>query len=246
MKNNKLITLTTATILFFLSGCGGTDATIEELQDAGKTVVEQGSSQAKKSDIVLDFKTEGTYDLNDYLFPSQILSQKNFRVKTYTGDNDLTDSVYGTPTTTSFYIQTHETDGNQITYKENDKFDALYTLLNDRIQREDDTQSKSVDIVRFADIGDYISNIEERLSLYGLSTTTNLKIQCKLNNTLESKNNYPNILQVVCQSQNALYRGEYFYAKEIGTVLEINSLCTQDLSNELNCTNVVSEYRPLS
>ena len=248
MKNYKLITLTTATILFFLSGCGGTDATIQELQDTGKTVVEQEDNQTKKSDsdIVLEFKTEGAYDLNDYLFPSSTLAQKRFFVKTYTEDTDLTDTVYGIQTDTSSYKQTYEIAGNQITYKEDGKFDTLYTLLNDRIQREDDTRSASVDIVRFPDMGSYISSAEERLSLYGINTTTNLNIQCKLNATLESKNNYTDIIQVVCQSQNRLYRGEYFYAKEIGSILEINSLCTQNASSELNCTNIVSEYRPLS
>jgi len=242
MKNTKLMTLTTATILFFLSGCGGTDATIQELQDTGKTVVEQEDSQTKKSDIVLEFKTEGTYDLNDYLFPSSTLAQKTFSVETYTEDTDPTDAVYGIRTDTSFYKQTYEIAGNQITYKEGDEFDTLYTLLNDRIQREDDMRSASVDIVRFPDMGNYISSVEERLSLYGINTTTNLNIQCKLNATLESKNDYTDIIQVVCQSQNRLYRGEYFYAKGIGSILEINSLCTQNASNELNCTNVVSKY----
>ena len=190
----------------------------------------------------MEFKTEGTYDLNDYLFPSSTLAQKTFSVETYTEDTDPTDAVYGIRTDTSFYKQTYEIAGNQITYKEGDEFDTLYTLLNDRIQREDDMRSASVDIVRFPDMGNYISSMEERLSLYGINTTTNLNIQCKLNATLESKNDYTDIIQVVCQSQNRLYRGEYFYAKGIGSILEINSLCTQNASNELNCTNVVSKY----
>ena len=215
MKNYKLLTPTTATILFFLSGCGGADATIQKLQDTGKTVVEQEDNQTKKSDTVLKFKTEGTYDLNDYLFPSSTLAQKIFFVKTYTEDTDLTDAVYGIQTDTSFYKQTYEISGSQITYKEDDEFDTLYTLLNDRIQSEDDTRSASVDIVRFPDMGSYISSAEERLSLYGINTTTNLNIQCKLNATLESKNNYTDIIQVVCQSQNRLYRGEYLEGGDI-------------------------------
>ena len=246
MKNTKLMTLTTATILFFLSGCGGTDATIQELQDTGKTVIEQEDSQTKKSDIVLEFKTEGTYDLNDYLFPSSTLAQKTFSVKTYTEDTDLTDTVYGTSDNTSFYTQTYEIDGNQRTYLEDGEIDTVYTLLNDRIQSKDNSLSETINIVRFADAGDYLSSAHKNLTYETTDATFRFNIHCRLKEHMESKNDFKDVLQVVCQSKNGLYRGEFFYAKDKGSILEINSLCTQDVSNELNCTNVVSEYRILN
>ncbi len=247
MKNNKLITLATVTtLLFFLSGCGGSDTTIQELQNSGKIIEDKEDDTIKESDIVVEFKTEGTYDLSDYLISLPTLTQKIFSVKKYTNDTDPTDTVYGTVDNTSFYTQTYEIDGNQRTYLEDGKIDTIYTLLNDRIQSEDNALSETIDIVRFADAGDYLSSAHKNLTYETTNTTFRFNIDCRLKEHIESKNNFQDVLQVVCQSKNGLYRGEFFYAKDIGSILEINSLCTQDISNELNCTNVVSEYKILS
>jgi hypothetical protein len=247
MKNNKLITLATVTtLLFFLSGCGGSDTIAQEIQSSGESVADKEDNQTKESDVVVEFKTEGSYDLSNYLFSLPALTQKIFSVRTYTSDTDPTDTVYGTLEGTSFVTQTYDIDGNQRTYMEDGEIDTVYTLLNDRIQSEDDSLSEAVDIVRFADTGDYLSSTNRDLIYTGSNTTVNFNIQCRLKEHLESKNNFLDILQVVCQSKNELYRGEFFYAKDIGSILEVNSLCTQNVSNELNCTNVVSEYRILN
>ena len=247
MKNNKLITLATVTtLLFFLSGCGGSDTIAQEIQSSGESVADKEDTPTKESDVIVEFKTEGTYDLSNYLFSLPALTQKLFFIKTYTNDTDPTDTVYGTLENTSFSTQTYEIDENQRTYKEDDKTDIIFTLLDDRIQSEDDSLSEPVDIVRFADTGDYLSSTNRDLTYTGTNTTIKFSIQCRLKEHMESKNNFQDILQVVCQSKNELYRGEFFYAKDIGSILEVNSLCTQNVSNELNCSNVVSEYRILN
>jgi hypothetical protein len=233
MKNKKIeILLTATTILFLLSGCGGSTANHEN--DITTLNEEEPTDSTDNSDIVLEFKTEGAYDLSNYLFPKRF-TQKQFRVKTYTDDTDLTDTVYGTVASTTFYTQTIKENNNQITFKKDDQIDIQYTLLDDRIQIENSTVSNPVDIVRFTDIGDYIGSIDKNI-------TTNFNIQCKLNEHLESKNNFPDVLSVVCQSQNGLYQGKYFFAKDIGSILEVNSLCTQNRSNDLNCTNIVTDF----
>lgn len=252
MKNKKGIILATITTLFLLSGCGGSDATVQksqEIQIDGESVTgltNQEENLTQNSDITVEFKTEGAYDLSEYLFSLPTLTQKVFFVKTYTSDTDPTDNVYGEQEDTSFYTQTYEIDGNQRTYLEDGELDTVYTLLNDRIQEENDSLSEAIDFVRFADNGDYLSSTNRNLIYQETNTTISFNIQCRLKEHLESKNNFQDIVQVVCQSQNELYRGEFFYAKDIGSILEINSLCTQDISNELNCTNIVSEYRILS
>ncbi len=235
MKNIKTVATITA-ILFFLSGCGGSATTNQELQNSGDvTTLNEEENQTNNSDIVLEFKTEGTYDLSNYLFPT-LVTQKDFRVRTYTNDSDLTDNVYGILTDTTFYTHTIEESDNQITFKKDNQIDVQYTLLDDRIQIENSTISNPVDVVRFADIEDYVGSIDKNI-------TTTTTIQCKLSSYLALKNNFPDVLQVVCQSPNGLYKGEYFFAKDIGSILEVNSVCTQDISNDLNCTNIVTEYR---
>jgi len=233
MKNIKTVATVTA-ILFFLSGCGGSAASNTELQNSGDIdTLNEEENQTNNSDIVLEFKTEGTYDLSSYIFPT-LVTQKRFSVKTYIGDTDPTDTVYGNVTDTTFYTHTIEENDNQITFKKDGQIDLQYTLLDDRIQIENSTISNPVDIVRFSDIGDYIGTIDENI--------TDSNIKCKLNSNLGLKNGFQDVLQIVCQNQNGLYKSEYFYAKNIGSILEVNSICTENISDDLNCTNIVTKF----
>ena len=249
MKHKKLTILATTTMLLFLCGCGGSDTVAQVLDDSEKVteLSDQDDNTTDNSAITVEFKTEGTYDLSDYLFSLPTLTQKTFSVKTYTDDTDPTDTVYGTQDgTTSFYTQTYDIDGNQRIYKEDGEIDTTYTLLDDRIQSEDTSVSQPVDIARFADTGNYLSDTNRTLTYKNTNTAVNFKIQCRLKEQLASKNNFQDVLQIFCQSDNELYNGEFFYAKGIGSILEINSLCTQDTAGDLNCTNIVSEYRTLN
>jgi hypothetical protein len=229
MKNKKLNILATVTVvLFLISGCGSSDATIDNLESTGEL------SNIKESNPILEFKTEATYDLSSYLFTT--LPIKNFRVKIYKDDTNIKDNIFGIlEGMTKFYKQTISKENNTFTFKEDDQFDTKYILLDDRIQAENDTLSEPIDIVRFADIGDNIGNIEK-------SEYNNFNANCKLVSHLDTKNNFKDVLQVICESDDGLYRGEYFFAKDIGSILEINSICT----DSSNCKNIVAQFNPIN
>jgi len=216
---------TTLTTILLLSGCGSSNSTNDTpIKNTGISPL---------SDNLLEFKTEGVYDLNDYLFSNGITT-KTFKVKQYINDSNPRDTVFGIINgSTKVFTQTMNKDEDRVVFNKDNIKNIEYTLLDDRIQAENGDTSSPIDIVRFADMGDYIGNIE------GI---TDKSVICKLNDHLESKNNFSDVLQIVCDDQSGLYKGEYFFAKDIGSILEINTICTKDDTNKLNCKNIVTEY----
>ncbi len=135
MSHSVLLASMTFSLVLLSSGCGG-----------------GGSSSSTTGS--LDFKTSATYDLSQYIVPTQN-QVSTFLERTYTDDSG--NKTYGSiPTQESDTTQEYRVDNNSVETYENGSLDTTYTITQTAI-----TQTAAdyvAEIVRYADMNDPIAN----------------------------------------------------------------------------------------
>ncbi len=202
-----------------------------------------GDSGSKSSK--LDFKTSGTYDLSQYLFPTQ--NQTNlFTEQTYK-DSEGNKNYATTPTEISESISRYEVSNTTVTEYDGTAIDSTYTISqHDIIVQSDATPSQ---FVRYADEGDTVSTFTLTESLDDMNSVLELPTECKLTDHLNAKGTYDSVIKIICISEgpvsltynNVDIRGTLsikairYFAKNFGEIESITESCYT-----LNANNVTT------
>ena len=215
-----LTTLTLALgLLFFTLGCGDNDDRV-----------------ALPVEPRLEFDTVGRYDLSKYLFPdeNQTNVYRNIKYINNNGKREY-DSLDENET---FYSLKYEVLGGTIKEFANNELDVTYSIKSDRVLETDAETNRTIDIVKFVDIGQYTV-------IYDIKITEDdkeksLSMLCKVNSHLDVKNGYDDVLNINCTVEgntSMVFEGSegltsangslnVYFAKNIGIVGSTEDLCT--------------------
>ena len=235
-------TLTTLTLalglLFFTLGCGDNDDRV-----------------ALPVEPRLEFDTVGRYDLSKYLFPdeNQTNVYRNIKYINNNGKREY-DSLDENET---FFSLKYEILGDTIKEFDNNELDVTYSIKSDRVLETDAETNRTIDIVKFVDIGQYtvIHDIEIRED----DKEKSLSLICKVNSYLDVKNDNDDILNINCiieGNTTIVFEGSegltstngsinIYFAKNIGIVDSTKDVCTSISFNGIlvdkKCKKTVTE-----
>ncbi len=176
MKKNILALAFVGSLAMVMVGCGGDDK----------------KKEVKIEDVVLEYKSEGAYDLSKYIAPAQN-QINNYMKKIYT--NDKGEKKYSAEPEETDISYSYEVNGTTVTETETPGNDiTTYSFLSDRINND------NIEIVRYANIGDNVAKIITTLSKDNIDfNSTQL---CKINKHHASKKvrstTYEDVLEVTC------------------------------------------------
>ncbi len=239
MSRSLLLASMTFSLVLLSSGCGG-----------------GGSSSSATGS--LDFKTSATYDLSQYIVPTQN-QVSTFLERTYTDDsgNKTYDSI---PTQESDTTQEYRVGNNSVETYENGNLDTTYTITQTAI-----TQTATdyvAEIVRYADMNDPIANTVIDIPLETLSGDSQMPLSCRLADHVDSKTVHTKIfndvIMISCKgfsssdityenipmSADATLTLTSYYAKNLGEIGSIEETCYTINSTQTSvrqCTKTVSE-----
>ncbi len=225
------ISLSLAASLFFV-GCGGGDG------DGGVNL---------DADVV--FKTVAKYDLRKYVIPAEN-SISTYKEKIYTNENGK--KSFKDDPEEDIYTEKYDVNSTGVTVKDgSDTVDSVYIVKDDRIiDKETEDNSTINEIVRFADIGDYVLSFSDSKTENGNIPVTT-KISCKLTGHYASKKvgsiTYDDVLKIECKesssgnlkNQNIEFsytsegETEIYFAKGIGDIYSEDITC-QNTNTVLN------------
>jgi hypothetical protein len=203
----------------------------------------------------LDFRTSGTYDFSEYLFPVE--SQfNNYRDKSYLDD---TGSRNYTDYNETFYSLWYENNGTAIQEYRDGSLKGKYLILEDRIKAVTDENSTR-SYVRFLEEKQYVVLQEiPGEGDEGLDTSTDM---CQITKHEERRvvagNTYEDVLVMQCQSNSTKHDvlaeteietvtdTDYtaYLAKDIGMIESIHDSCTSNTFGTLSekkCKKIVTE-----
>ena len=239
MKKLFLGTLFLISILF-ISGCGDTDST-RPTPPAPEYV----------------FNAEGDYNMTDYLFP--LADQVNFyEVKTY---HDKSGSRKYTDFNESHVSERYDYLTNTVSVNISGKEERKYTINDTNITMYDTDQNKSIDIVKFIDVGNFL--IKEKNYTYTNAGESKDNYICKLNKNLGKhvilNDIQANTIRVTCDIEettsgtvpggdtyNTEKKGSFViqYAEGVGVYTSTMDTCKSTTLNGLidkKCTKVVTK-----
>ncbi len=225
MKKNILALAFVGSLAMIMIGCGGDD-------DKKKEV--------KIEDVVLNYKSEGKYDLSEYIAPEQNQTN-NYVKKTYT--NNKGEKKYSAAPEEADISYSYEVNSSTVTETETPGGDiTTYTFLSDRIN------DGNVSIVRYANIGDNVAKIIA--TFHEESIDFNSTLLCKVNKHYASKKvrstTYEDVLEVTCYGDtksdskffdfvSSDYSVDYFaYGK--GLIENTEETCSTTTVNKSNIT----------
>jgi hypothetical protein len=224
MKMNKIILGTSLLLTLAFIGCGSSDDDHKVDFDAVNIV----------------YKDSATIDLSKYIVSSK--SQTNSYVKS-TFLNDSGKKEYKQLADNTTYPDVHfDVNGSIIReYNENNTLVTTNSILTDRIHSIDAEDSSTIDIVRFADKGDYIQK-----NIQTLPNGSTIKTVCKVTKQLDSKivntKTYNDIIKFECDTQasreSTTLSGKksidtyeessiQFFAKDIGSISSTSESCSK-------------------
>ena len=160
-----------------------------------------GDSDSKKSidDVVVDFKNAATYNLSEYVVPSQ--AQTNNYAEKVFKNSDGKKKYDAVADEENFTSKVYDINGSTVRSLVGGQLDESYTTVANKINQVDD-DGLLTQFARYADTGDYISKV-----VRSMSNGLKMKQACKLNKKIDSKviNNvtYSDILEVVCTVENS-------------------------------------------
>jgi len=247
MSRSTLITSLAISLVLFNSGCGG------------------GSSSKLVHTESLDFKTSATYDLSQYIVPSQN-QLSTFMERTYK-DTDGNKIYGGTPTKTSEMTQRYEVDNASVKeYGATGHLDTTYTITQTAItQLLSNTDSLLIDntikTVRYADLGDPIANSIVNIPLEILNNNAEMTLTCRLQDHFETQKintkTFDDVVTIACQGfvdSDITYQSipislmmtltsTTYYAKSIGEIGFVDETCYTVNSTQTvqQCTKTISE-----
>jgi len=175
MSRSTLITSLVLSWILFSSGCGG------------------GSSQTSPSES-LDFKTSGTYDLSQYLIPTQ--NQTMISTTRIYNDGGGDKKYAATPIEISQSTTRYDVTDTTVKEYTDTVLEATYTIAPTDITLVSDALSTK--LVRHADMGDTIIKYTQTLSLQEFNTTFEMPVTCSLTNHINSKATFNNVLEASC------------------------------------------------
>ncbi len=221
MKKNILALAFVGSLAMVMVGCGGDDK----------------KKEVKIEDVVLEYKSEGAYDLSKYIAPAQ--SQVNNYVKKSYTNNKGERKYSPTPDSEEDVSYTYDVNSTGVTEIEslyNDK--TTYNFLDDRIDSTDSNDSAfSGGIVRYADAGDNIFKVIASQSKDGINF--DITYLCKVNKYLSSRKVrntiYDDVLEITCTGSTeadstvfTLTSKDYstsYFSYEVGLIEEIEETC---------------------
>ncbi len=240
MSRSLLLAFMTFSLVLLSSGCGG------------------GGSSSSSTTGSLDFKTSATYDLSQYIVPTQN-QVSTFLERTYTDDsgNKTYDSI---PTQESDTTQEYRVGNNSVETYENGNLDTTYTITQTAI-----TQTATdyvAEIVRYADMNDPIANTVIDIPLETLSGDSQMPLSCRLAGHVDSKTvhtkTFDDVIMISCKgfsrsdityenipmSVDVTLTLTSYYAKNLGEIGSIEETCYTINSTQTSvrqCTKTVSE-----
>jgi len=212
---NKIFGLSIACIVISFSGCGGS-----------------GSDDGLDLDAQVTYKTSGTYDLRNYIIPTEnslsVYDQLN-----YTNTDGKT--TFKDDPERSTYTEKYDVNTTQVIVKDgNDQIDHMYDIQADRILELDPTGNVQYTFARFADMDDYVLSSSSNNAINNIPTVT--KNVCQVKKHYDTKEidqkEYTDVLEISCQSKtegesvsdqlSLSYQSEAthtsYFAKDIGLV----------------------------
>ena len=227
MKKIILVLSLIGTLLSVSTGCGS-----------------DGDKKIDPKDVVIKFKTNATYDLSNYFFPS-IDQTNNYVHKNYT--NDKGEKKYSnTPNETTYSIINYETNNTTIKEYFDNNLDVTHTIQNDKMRQLDNEDNSVINLPRYVDKGDYI--IKKEYSFVESGINFEYISICKVSNHINSKeiNNktYEDIIEVTCSSSSTSLKDAKLngvpYSYTIETTIQSLLAKNKSLIMETteSCTNV--------
>jgi len=234
-------------LLFFIVSC--------QTGDKGKS--------KNPSNIVLDFGTNGSYDLSQYIFPIQN-QINNYRDKQYKTSNRNREYSRSDENET-FYSIRYEKVGTLTEEYKRDILNKKYETSQDRVKVTHIVINKIMELVRYADENEYIIKNESRITVDGRSGTDSLI--CKLDDFINQKEVldkvYKDVLKFTCDIED-ISRGTFngsqfetrkigtrtiFYAKNTGIIHSTSDICDTTKLNDLEkttCEKIVTELTTIN
>ena len=213
MKKSLLLSLVVASLL--MTGCDkdddNNDEAAIEISDSKDTTLEESlNNDIQHKNIITDnlsnFKTTGTYDLNDYLEQSSTVHEY-----------DEISSVDGS----SINTVDINVDGNKHIYTEVNEVTEV-VVLNDRLTQDvifdEDSEKFTVNRARHVNVGDTLLNYHvvskpsiDDEAIFNLTITADIK--CTLDSainsfSLESHDYSGDILKFICVADSKIETGE--------------------------------------
>jgi len=246
MKQLSIKLALTLGLLLSIVGCGGDD-------DKANPPVE----------IVLDFGTVGDYNLSEYLFPTenQINNYRDKEYKNSEGKREY-DNLDANET---FYSVRYTVNDDLVKEFREDSLHTNHHIQDDRIKSIIVDNNKTTEIVKYADIDNYIIKSEAEVTVDGRHGTDS--IICRISgykNEKEVINTvYENVLEVSCviaDTSSGTFNGSQFetsrdgvyliyLAKDIGKIsstLDVCDITTLNSLSETMCKKTVTELTTIN
>jgi hypothetical protein len=219
----KILTLTLASaITFTLIGCGGSD-----------------SKETDPKDVVLNYdknSTSAKYDLSDYMFnkKGKILNY----VRTIHTNKDGKKDYKNLDANTTYYSVKTDINATKIDEYKNEKLDTENIIYDKKIKIVSD--GTAIDMVRYADNGDYIIKKTDSDTEEGIAFDTVLL--CKVDKHIETitinNNTFNDLLKVTCKETIKSQDGQSFHNQliEYDQQIDIVKYLAKDYGEVKNTT----------
>ncbi len=204
-------------------------------------------------DATVSYKTSGTYDLSNYISATQN-SFNVYKNNTYTNKNGK--KSFKDDPEEETYTEKYDINSTAVIVKDaGDEIDSIFVIKSDRILEYDDENSaSSIQIARYADIGDYILSISKNEND---NIPVEAKSVCKLAKHYDSKTvgskTYNDVLKVTCVHEangmsnnkdiNISYTADgdsvIYLAKGVGEILSEDVTC-EKIDTYLNSTKTTN------
>ncbi len=225
-------------ILFFSTGCEG-----------------DGKAQPQVAEEpTLHFDRDGEYDLSEYLFPKS--EQINFYELSEYIDNTGKRSYSDSDKNTSYYsLKYLKSEGNKTEEFQEDILKRAFEVQVNKIQTFISEENRTVEMVKYADINDYLS-IDEFTIEEG-DKSREFSMLCQANKHFSSYEEHEDVLKVSCrihESRSLTFEGsegktsksgtyDLWFAKEIGMVYAVKDMCTETTFDAISKKSCKKEIR---